>query len=274
MSNQDSSIFNTDSQTSVNTGNNNTTASVEGVQNQQFIDLLNNVKNERGEPKYRDLSEALKGLQHAQAYIPELKQENATLKQQLMELNAKVEQFKTVEDTVLKLTATSQESASTKTGLDEQSVAEIINRTLTQKETQAAQKANLTKVTSALITKFGENAEKEFYGKASELGMSIEQINTLASQSPQAVFKMLGIDAPTTQTGVTLPTASSANTVAITPQQNSFIGKNQNSIIIGATTEDFRTEAVNSKKLVEELHKQGLSTYDLTDPKKYFQLFK
>lgn len=242
--------------------------------NDMFTDLLNSVKNERGEPKYRDVTEALKGLQHAQSYIPELKQENATLRNQLEELRAQVDKLKAVEDTVQRLTANQNEPAVTKANvLDEQSIAELINRTLTQKETQAIQKANLSKVTSTLISKFGDNAEKTFYNKAEELGMSVEQINALAAQSPQAVFRMLGIEA-STQTKTTLPTSNSANTDGFTPQVNSYIGKNEKGFGIGTTHQDFLTEAQNSKKLVEELQSKGMSIHDLTNPKVYFNTFK
>jgi len=274
MSDQDKNIFQsqtTETQTTpVNSANSG------GVQNNDmFADLLNGVKNERGEPKYRDVTEALKGLQHAQTYIPELKQENATLRNQLNELRAQVDKLKAVEDTVQKLTIAQQEPAVTKANvLDEQSVAELINRTLTQKETQAIQKANLSKVTSTLINKFGDKAEKEFYGKASELGMTVEQINALAAQSPQAVFKMLGIDSVPQQQKTTLPTSTSANTDGFTPQLNTFIGKNEKGFGVGATTQDYLTEAQNSKKLVEELHSKGMSIHDLTNPKVYFNTFK
>ena len=43
--------------------------------NDQLANLLTGIKNERGEPKYKDVQTALEALRHSQEYIPTLKQE-------------------------------------------------------------------------------------------------------------------------------------------------------------------------------------------------------
>jgi hypothetical protein len=77
MSDQ-TSIFgnNTPASTNANDTNTSVTSNNANVQpNNDFADLLNQIKNERGEPKYKTIEDALKGLQHAHQYIPNIKTE-------------------------------------------------------------------------------------------------------------------------------------------------------------------------------------------------------
>ena len=70
------------------------------------------------------------------------------------------------------------------------------------------------------------------------------------------------------------PTSGSVNTSGYQPTPQSYISKNPKSAILGATTNELRQENDNARKLVEELHSKGMSTYDLSDPKQYFKLFQ
>ena len=63
------------------------------------------------------------------------------------------------------------------------------------------------------------------------------------------------------------------NTSGLAPHQETFVGRNKESAVMGATTEDMRRESDRSKKMVEELHAQGLSVHDLSDPKVYKKYF-
>ena len=240
-----------------------------------FADLLGTIKNERGEPKYRDLNTAIDALKHSQDFIPQLKSENETLKSELEQLRAEVQKLSAVKETVERLTSQRTEQQNTTTNqFDESTVANLINRTLTQREAEAIQKANVSTVVKTIQEKFGADAEKVFYTKAQEMGMRPEQINKLASESPQAVFALLGLNVATSQQRVTSPTGSAVNTTGLQPQQSTFIGRNASGWQIGSTTSELRAESENAKKLVEELHSQGMSTYDLTDPKVYSKFFK
>lgn len=253
-------------------------ATTPNVQNENsFADLLGTIKNERGEPKYRDLPTALDALKHSQEFIPQIRSENETLKAQLEELRSKVQELSAVKESVEKLTSTQQKREDTPpVQFDEKTVAELVNRTLTQRESEAIQKANITKVVSTIQERFGADSEKVFYARAQEMGMRPEQINKLAAESPTAVFRLFGIDqqqqvAPA-KTGA--PASNQVNTTGLQPQQTTYIGKNATGWKVGTTTSELRAESDNAKKLVEELHSQGLSTYDLTDPKVYYKYFK
>lgn len=269
------SIFSTQTNTEATpptqsvTGNN-TNVNIDNT----LADLLKDIKNEAGQPKYSNATEALNGLKHAQEFIPQLKSQLSDKDRELETLRNEVLRLKTVEETVARLTDRQETQTSTNAPvIDEQKIAELINRTLSQNEEVSLQKTNLTSVVSTLQQSFGADAEKMFYSKASELGLDAKAINALAAKSPQAVLALFGIKgAPQTQTKHTAP--SSVNTAGFQPQTETFISRNKVSTSIGATSSDLMQEHHNSRKMVEELHAQGLSVHDLSDPKQFFKFFK
>ena len=242
--------------------------------NAAYADLLGSIKNERGEPKYKDVQTALEALRHSQEFIPQLKSEKEKTEQQLAALSAEVERLKTLEQSIEQLNLQNRGNEGTPpASISKDDVASMVNATLTQREVAIKQKANQDAVAESVQKAFGDKAQETFYGKAKELGMSAEEINSLAAKSPTAVLKLFGIDKVVTQQVTGLPTGGSVNTTGITPHQDTYIGSNKNSALVGATTADLQAERENSKKLVEELHSQGLTTFDLTDPKVYAKRF-
>lgn len=275
-SDQDSSIFNNQSQATPennNSGNSNNPAPSQN--NEPFADLLGSIKNENGQPKYGNTVEALNALKHSQEFIPQLKQENASLRSELDTLRAQVEKLKGVEEVVARLTSNQPNTDTPVNTLDEKSIAELVQRTLSQREVEAIQKANVTNVVSTLQGKFGQEAEKTFYAKAQELGMNIQQMNALAATSPQAVLQLFGIQK---QGGLkeNLPSSvtSSVNTTGFETKQDSFVGRNTKRLEIGATDREQREELEASRKMLEELEKNGMSVDDLAKPSNYFKLFR
>jgi len=276
MSADQQTIFNT------NTGdtppqNMDTPAGVQNAPvNNPFADLLGGIKNERGEPKYKDTAEALNALKHAQDYIPQLKNEKLQMEQELSTLRAQVEKLKAVEATVERLAANQNNSGNTNQPVfDEQKIAELVTNTLTRREVEALQKANVSSVVNSLQAKFGQEAEKTFYTKAQELGMSAAQMNQLAASSPQAVLQLFGVQGSSVQkVNVPAPVQAGVNTAGFQPKQDSFISKNSKGALIGATSEDMLQERQNAVRMVEELDAAGMSIDDLANPKNYFKYFK
>ena len=182
-----------------------------------------------------------------------------------------------LEDAVRNLTEqTRTEGSPTNSGMSEQDIANLVNRslenTLTQREVQSKQKENIGTVVSAMQTAFGQDAEKKFYEKATELGMSVAEFNALAAKSPKMVLNSLGVTGKEAPQGFT-PTQGSVNTQGFTPTQDTSIGRNKVPTLIGATTQDLMVERLAANKMVSELHAAGKSVYDLTDPKVYFKHF-
>lgn len=240
----------------------------------ELTDLLSGIKNERGEQKYRSVKEAIIGLQNAQDYIPQLKQTLTERETELAALRAETKRVTDLEDTVRQLTERQSTDGTPPKGLNEQDIADLINKsldtTLSKREQLAVQKANVDSVVDSLKASFGAEAEKKFYDKAAEMGMSVVEFNALAAKSPKIVLSALGVASKASSFA---PTQGSVNSTAFTPKQDTFIGRNSSPTLVGATTEENMQESRNANKMVEELHNQGKSVHDLSDPKVYFKYF-
>lgn len=243
------------------------------TQNDPLATLLGEIKNERGEPKYKSVQDALNALKHSQEYIPTLKQTKDELEAKLQEVSARAAKVDALEAVVQELTqkmGTTQQT--TPSGLTEEQVAELVNRTLTKTQLQAKEQENVTTVVSTLKTAYGDKAEEVFSKKAEELGLSVAEFSAMAKRTPQAVLQLVGVQPKKAETFGAI--TSTVNTAGFQPKQDSAIGKNTKAVPVGATTQYLHEERANAVKMVEELHAQGLSVNDLTDPKIFYKLFK
>lgn len=213
-----------------------------------FADLLGVVVNDKGEPKYSSVPEAMKGLVHSQEHIKRLESEMSTLR-------AELEKRASVEDALSQLTPKQEEPAEQPPkGLS----MEDVNALLEQREQQKVVKSNTQTVVQAVQAKFGEKAEEVFYGKAKELGMTNEQFNQLAAQSPNAVLAFFNTAAPTSSA----VNQSSINTAGLQPKKDEvptvrFNGEEriqltrpERSVLAGATSRDLMEEAARHKNAV------------------------
>lgn len=242
-----------------------------------FADLLSSIKNERGEPKYKDVQTALDALRHSQEFIPQVKTENEQLKRELEAARAEAARVRELEQTLQQLSSgqqPQQQSTPAQTGISADEVAKLVSQTLERQRAEEAARANTQTVVQKMAEKFGPDAEKVFYEKAKEFGMTVQQVNALAAQSPQAVLNLYGVDAKPAQTGFPSISSGGVRTDGYQPQPKSNLGKNDKGVLFGASTEELVQERQNAKSLVDELHNNGLTTYDLTDPKQYFKFFK
>lgn len=272
MSDQTSIFPEQNSQTPANQGANGNGTDAPNID--PVADLLGSIKNERGEPKYKSLQDAIVALKHSQEYIPQLTTKLAERDTELSTARAEAARIAELERSLAALTQ-SRESPSTppvQNGLSEEKIAELVNQTLSRNQVVEVQKNNVNRVVADMVKQYGPEAQKTYEAKAAEIGMTVAQLNALAATTPQAVLNLMGVTA--TKPAVDVTQATQYNTEAFQPRQDSFIGKNPKPMLIGATTQDFKEEAARSRKMVEELHADGKSVYDLTDPKVYFKYFK
>lgn len=277
MADQPTSIFdsNTPAATLQNTPND-TSNVTPPVVNDALANLLRDIKNERGEQKYKDPLEAINGLKHAQEFIPQLKSQLTDKDSEISLLRDEINRLKEVESSVQALTQPASAPQNTSQGtITEEQIAALVSRTMSQKEQESIQKQNLQTVVSTLQSVLGTDAEKTFYAKAEEFGLSKDEINVLAATKPKAVLTMFGVNgnnvAPQKQT---MSTNSSVNSAAFQPANESFVGRNPKPALIGATTDDLKQASDRARKMVEELSQAGLSISDLTNPKVYNKYFK
>lgn len=243
--------------------------------NSELTDLLNSIKNDKGEPKYKDVTEAFKGLQHSQQYIPELKNQLTEKESALAKALEEIERLKAVEESVRELTQAKEKDQkvtdTTDKTLTPEQIQDIVAKALSQKEAEKSQFENISLVRSTLEAAYGKEAETKFYQRAAELGLSQQEINQLAATKPQAVLSMIGVTgkqekAPTVIT-------SGVNSVHLQNKPETAIGRNTKSLALGATSEDVKEASDRANRMVEELHATGHTIHDLTNPKVYAKLF-
>lgn len=177
----------------------------ESNSNDELTTLLASIKNEDGQPKYKDIPTALKSLAASQDYIKQLKSDIEQRDNQLTSVQSQLQEATTVEDFVNRLTTQQQEpseqpteqpSAPEGNGFDEA----LIEEYLAKREAKASQEKNITAVRNAIATAYGDEADAKLQAKAAELGMSLNDISELATRSSTAAIKLLGLDSTTTAT--------------------------------------------------------------------------
>lgn len=239
-----------------------------------FDTMLQGIKNERGEPKYRSVEDGLNALKHSQEHITKLTAERSQLEQELATLRSKVTEIDTLKEVVEKLTQRQQESAP-QSQFDEEKVANLVDTRLTLRQQQEAAIANQQAVARTLQEKYGEKARDTFYQKGSELGYSPEEFEALAASKPKAVLTMLGIVGEATQKSApNSPVQSKVNTEHFQGQPSSFIGAESERIPLGGGETHYNRILENSRNMVAELRERGMSVDDLTNPANYFKFIK
>lgn len=244
-------------------------------QTEQFADLLSSIVNERGEPKYKNVADALNGLKHAQEYIPQVKAKATEAEEKMHKLEEEVQRLQALENTVLELTQKQEKASTNGVTLGEQDIAKLVEQTLSRKQQATVQQENINSVVSTLTSKFGADAEKVFYTKATEMGLSMEEMNALAAKTPKAVLTLLGVSEQVAPKQThNAPTQGTVNTSAFQQNPQSLVGREQKSTIIGSTTQDLKEAVDRAALMVEELAKEGLTSSDLSNPKLYNKYFR
>lgn len=223
-----------------------------------FAHQLLDIKNEKGEPKYRSVEEGLKALKHSQEYIAQLTQKDTQYQEEIAALRAELTKRQSVEDAIASFSKpiapeVTQPTGSVAQGLDEASVRKLLTQTLTEREAYQAAQSNTETVRKALVAKYGDKASAEVSAKAQSLGMTMEAISELASRSPQAVLALFNASSPATSGA---PMRSTVNIPLDNPEPPK-LQKPEGSMLRGAKQKD-QVSFLN--KIREEvLRKHGIN---------------
>lgn len=210
----------------------------QSAQPNAYEDLLKTIVNEQGQPKYANLSEALKALQHAQSYIPEVKSQLTAREQEVLRLQAELEQRQSIEDVVSRLAKPNQPNEQdhrpAASGLDESAVMKLVQQQLERNQQLSAAQANQAQVEQALKAKFGDKTKEVVQQRAAELGLTPQALGELSSKSPQAVLALFN-----TQGGHSpQPTRSSVNIPATNTPASPPLERPTKSLLTGASTKE------------------------------------
>lgn len=201
-----------------------------------FADHLAQIKNEHGEPKYKTVEEALKGLANSQAFIPQLLSEKKQLEEEVISLREKAKKLDNVDDILAKLSQSepskSNEQTPQNSGLSEEAVVNLVKKALDASKTEEAQRSNITRVQNSLKEKFGEKTREVVAKKAQELNTTPEAIGQLSVSNPDLVLALFN----TASTKPIQPSTSSVNLHG-TPAAPE-LQRPEKSLLLGATSKE------------------------------------
>lgn len=76
--------------------------------------------------------------------------------------------------------------------LSEEDLKSLVEKTLTEREMQSTVTQNLKVVDEELVKQYGTEAQKTIAKKSEELGISMDRMKEIASESPTAFFALIG----------------------------------------------------------------------------------
>lgn len=165
----------------------------------------NDLPNEREEllTKWKDKTpqEVLEAKINADLHIKALEREKAELRQmyaeQREELLAKAkwdEYLDRVTKTPENLPVANTPANEVPKQFDPKEIESLFDQKLSQYEAQKSERENFNKVQSKLRERFGDNFTSVLKDQQAALGLSVDDVNTLAKKSPEAFFRMMGLN--------------------------------------------------------------------------------
>jgi DNA polymerase III alpha subunit (gram-positive type) len=169
----------------------------EATPQESYLQKLVEAKGEN----WKDPEVLAKGKLEADGYIKTLEEQLAQMREDLKKQEYQAQVLEQLQNKAADSTAAktgvpndngSTEAQNTTASLSEEDLKSLVEQTLTQREQQASVKQNLAQVDKALDDIFGTEALAVVQKKAQELGMSIERMQDIAAESPNAFFALIG----------------------------------------------------------------------------------
>lgn len=187
--------------------------------------------------KFKTIEDLASGKVASDQFIEQLKGELAGMRNTISELQTELAARKRLEEVVDRIAHRGQESTPPvtsnhspntdgegKAAFDPSKIGELVEQALTKKEQENRAKANVLEVQKTLKETWGDNFANQLLEQANALGMSRQDLNELAARSPQALFRLVGVQKSEQRTDVFSPPASKVNTTGFVPQGSG--GKN------------------------------------------------
>lgn len=169
----------------------------EPTPSESYLQKLVEAKGEN----WKDPEVLAKGKLEADGYIKTLEEQLAQMREDLKKQEYQAQVLEQLQNKAADSTAAkngvpndngSAEEQNTTGSLSEEDLKSLVEKTLTQREKEASVKQNLAQVDKALDDIFGTEALAVVQKKAQELGMSIERMQDIAAESPNAFFALIG----------------------------------------------------------------------------------
>lgn len=146
--------------------------------------------------KFKTVDDLAKGKAEADAFIEQLKKEQADLRK---ELSVKVDTEATLTELRNEMKALKESKSvipskeNTTSALSENDLKALVSKTITESEANRSQTQNIVTANNQLVKHYGttEKAQEALRNKAQELGLSIDELKGIAARSPTALLKMV-----------------------------------------------------------------------------------
>jgi len=177
--------------------------------NQDNLSYLDRLVAEKGD-NWKDPEVLAKGKLESDNYIAELKRQNEELKAKAIEGDTVSMLLSELEKRALGETNTPNtpaesnyvsqgEGETTSQPITPDQIAELVAKTLSERETTSIAQKNESEVKDFLIKNYGTEAIKVVHSKAAELGMSSADMDELAKKSPTAFYNLIGAKPPVSE---------------------------------------------------------------------------
>ena len=171
------------------------------------------------ELKARGVDELAKGKAHADQFIEFLKDQNESLKEDLEgKVNAEklIEELKNQKEVEPKVS----EEGVQPTGLNPEDIQSLVKDSIEQSKKEENLQHNVGVADQKVKEIYGDKANEFMTSKAQELGLSLAYLGDVAATSPDAFFKMVGLEGATAPVDQAPSSSPSINTEALADQSN------------------------------------------------------
>lgn len=190
--------------------------------------------------KFKTPEDLAKGKAQSDAFIEQLKQEQAGLRADLENAITELKSRKSVEELMDRIQSSTTGTSTNSNGntntsdgdnnppaFDPSKLDEIVEARLNKRETERAHQNNLLQVKTALQNQYGENYVTKLTETAEDLGLTKEALNAMAATQPKAFLKLMGVGneqkAPAPRQGdLFAPPVSSQNFVPTANNEKNF----------------------------------------------------
>lgn len=154
--------------------------------------------------KFKTNEDLAKGKVEADAFIEQLKHEQSELRKELeSRVNAEkaLEDLRTEVKALKELKTQTQTRENTTPQLTASEVEALVAKTITRQETERTVSQNINHANSEVVKHFGnaDSAQEAVKTRATELGLTLEDLKAVAAKSPGAFLKMILPDVDATK---------------------------------------------------------------------------
>lgn len=194
--------------------------------NQDFLKAVTEAKGEQ----WSDPQVLAKGYVSAQEYIKQLEQQTQELKEDLGKQDYTKELLEQLRNTGTpsaqaqppqQQQSTAGEENTTPV-FSEDELKSLVATTLSELSVEEKRKQNVAAVDSKLTELYGDKAGSMVEAKAKELGMSLDKLQDIASESPVAFMQLVGAEQTESKPDFTQSTVNTNADSFNTPQKRNF----------------------------------------------------